>query len=73
MASFTLEQLGQHKGVSADTMRTYLRKIKFKKTSIGRNYSETEAWNISQKLDFTIPELNGSNVPIAERAAKDPK
>lgn len=73
MASFTLELLAQHKGVSADTLRTYLKKINFEKTSIGRNYSETEAWTISQQLDFTIPELNGSNVPIAERAAKHPK
>ena len=70
MSSFTLGELANAKDVSSETLRRYLKKIGFKKTSIGRNYSETEAWEITQELDFTLPGLNGQNVSIADRLAQ---
>ena len=56
---FTLNELSTHKGVHPCTMSRYVNQLvsekKFKKTSIGRSYSETEAKKLAQLLDFTLP------------------
>lgn len=70
MSSFTLRQLANCKGVSDKTLSSYLQDDGFKKVSKGRNYSETEAFAIAKKYDFTIPELNGNIHPQPEILAK---
>lgn len=63
MASFTLGELAKFKDVSYTTMKRRMRELKennkFKKRFPGKTYTETEAKDISELLDFTIPQLNG--------------
>ncbi len=67
MASFTLGELANFKGISYSTMKVRMSELKkgnqFKKTFPGRAFTETEAKKISELLDFTIPTLNGYNRP----------
>ena len=70
MASFTLRQLANKKSIAPKTLGKWLKEDGFKKQSRGRNYSETEAFAIAQKYDFTIKELNGHTHPQAAILAK---
>ena len=61
--TFTIQQLAVFKGVHYNTMRRYIGTIvldgKFKKRSPGRFYSEREAQQVAELLDFHVPKTNG--------------
>jgi len=65
MASFTLGELANIKGVSYRTMKRRMRELKeagdFKKQFPGNTYTETEAQTISELLDFTLPPPSWAN------------
>lgn len=62
MAVYSLRQIAELKGVSYPTIHRYIKKLKeekkFKKTSPGVFFSESEVQTLSTLLDFTF---NSSN------------